>query len=155
MTLVFVPVTVAELTDWATTGSLPGRRAAFATTPGLVAAFEVSDPEEAEHIALLAASVAGLAASGTRLVAVAEASTTAGADSGADFGEVCVTDLPYRTVQSLFADEAAAEGLSEAAAAVRGADLETAWDHPAVVKVLRTAELLWHGAGEWSSLSTG
>lgn len=155
MTLVFVPVTAAELTDWATTGSLLGRRTAYAATPGLVEAFAVRDPEEAEHIALLVASVAGLAASGVRLVAVAEASAAAGADGGTDFGEVAVADLPYRTVQSLFADEPGAEGVPEAAAAVRGFDLETAWDHPAVVKVLQTAELLWHGAGEWSSLGTG
>ncbi|HQZ00571.1 MAG TPA: hypothetical protein PKV13_11705 [Propionicimonas sp.] len=155
MTLVFVPVTSSALVAWASGGALAGRHTGYAATPGLTTAFDVSDEEEAEHLALLVASVAGLAATGRRLVAVVEADTAPGSVEGADFGEVVAADLPYSCVQSLFADEADAPGLAEAAGAVWGLELQAAWDHPAVATLLEFADLLWHGAGEWSSLGTG
>lgn len=155
MALLFVPVTSAELADWATSGVLAGPRPAHAVTAGLRAAFEPIDEEEAEHIALLVASVASLAASGRRLVAVAEGAARAAADGDPDFGEVVASGLPWTAVQSLFADEPHARGLPEAAGAAAGLPLAQAWEHPAVTALLGQADLLWHGAGEWRDLGTG
>ena len=155
MALLFVPLTPAELAGWATSGVLAGPRPAHAVTAGLRAAFEPADDEEAEHIALLVASVAGLAASGHRLVAVAEADARADTDGDPDFGDVVASDLPWPAVQSLFADEPHPGGLPEAAGAAAGLPLSRAWEQPAVTALLERADLLWHGAGEWRDLGTG
>ncbi len=155
MALVFVPVDPDRLADWARGGGLPGPRPGHAVTPGLVAAFSPTDPEEAERIALLVASVSCLARSGRRLVAVAEAECRPDPAGDADFGEVLVADLPYRAVQSLFTDEPDAPGLAAAATAAAGGPLARAWEEPAVVALLATADLLWHGSGEWQQLATG
>jgi hypothetical protein len=155
MGLLFVPVTAARLTDWATSGVLPGRVRAYAVTPGFALAFDPADADEAEHIALLVASIASLAATGRRLVAVAEGDSRPDPAGDEDFGEVLVADLPYRAVTSLFADEPDAPGLTDAAAAASGVELARAWDEPAVVSLLEGADLLWHGAGEWADLGTG
>lgn len=153
MTLVFIPVTAGELSSWAESGVLPGSRTGYSATFGLSEAFGITDPEQAEHVAMLAASVAALAASGRRLVAVAEANAEPGAE--ADFGEVVVADLAWTSVQSLFADEPDAPGLAEAATAVRGVGLAEAWDAAAVTRLLAEADLLWHSREEWITLGTG
>ncbi|HEY3340150.1 MAG TPA: hypothetical protein VGK18_16745 [Propionicimonas sp.] len=155
MTLLFLPVTSAQLADWQAAGMLAGPLKAYAATPGLVAAFEASDAEEAEHLALLVASVAALAASGVRQVAVLEGAAEPMADADVDFGAVVTGDLRFDAVQSLFADEPDAPGLAEAAGAARGLSLQDAWNHPAVTVLLEEGDLLWHGAGEWQSLGKG
>ncbi|MCC6498623.1 MAG: hypothetical protein IT193_20465 [Propionibacteriaceae bacterium] len=155
MTLLFLPVDGAQLAEWAAAGVLTGPLTAYAVTPGLVAAFEPADAEEAEHLALLVASIAALAASGARQVAVVEAEARPVAGGATDFGEVTTGDLRFGAVASLFADEPAAPGLAAAAAAVAGLPLQAAWDHPAVITLLEEADLLWHGPGEWESLGTG
>jgi hypothetical protein len=155
MTLLFVPVTGAELADWHAAGVLAGPRKAYAATQGLSAAFEASDVEEAEHLALLAASVAALAASGVRQVAVLEGAAEPITDGDVDFGAVVTGDLRFDGIQSLFADEPDAPGLAEAAAAAMGLTLQDAWNHPAVTLLLEEGDLLWHGAGEWQSLGKG
>lgn len=156
MTLVFVPLSLARLAGWAEAGVLVGPLRGHAVTAGLRAAFEPADEEEAEHIALLVASVAALSASGQRVVAVAEAGAAPAPDGDADFGEVIVADLPYAAVQSLFADEAGAGRLVAAgASAAAGRPLAQAWDEPAVITLLERADLLWHGPGEWAQLGIG
>lgn len=155
MALVFVPVSPSALADWARGGVLPGAVRAHAVTPGLRAAFVPDDEEEAEHIALLVASVAGLRAHGARLVAVAGTGVPLVPAGDADFGEVEVRDLPFSAVQSLFADEPGAAALVTAAAQAPAEDLAQAWDAPAVVALLEGADLLWHGPGEWDSLGKG
>ncbi len=155
MTLLFVPVTDAELAGWAADGTLPSPRRVVAVTAGLTAAFEPADTEEAEHIALLVASIASLAASGRRLVAVAEGVCRPDPDGDPDFGEVVVSALPWASVQSLFTDEPNAPGLAAAAAAAEGLPLAQAWEQAAVTALLEQADLLWHGAGEWQELGTG
>lgn len=155
MTLLFVPVSADRLQAWADGGVLDGPVRAHAVTPGLRAAFEPSDEEEAEHIALLVASVASLVATGRRLVAVADAAAVPARDGDADFGEVEVSNLGWNAVQSLFADEADPPGLRAAAAAASGRDLAEAWDEPAVIALLEQADLLWHGAGEWQHVGNG
>ena len=155
MTLLFLPVTGAQLADWQAAGVLAGPLKAYAATPGLVAAFEASDDEEAEHLALLVASVAALAASGVRQVAVLEGETEPMIDDDVDFGAVVTGDLRFNAIQSLFADEPDAPGLAEAARAATGLVLQDAWNHPSVTVLLEEGDLLWHGAGEWQSLGKG
>ena len=155
MTLLFVPVTGAELADWQAAGVLAGPRRAYAATQGLSAAFEASDTDEAEHLALLVASVAALAASGVRQVAVLEGDAEPIPDRDVDFGAVVTGDLRFDAIQSLFADEPDAPGLAEAAASAMGLTLQDAWNHPAVTVLLEEGDLLWHGAGEWQSLGKG
>lgn len=155
MDLLFVPLSADRLAGWATSGVLEGPVRAHAVTPGLRAAFEPADAEEAEHIALLVASVSALVGSGRRLVAVTAGVGSADPDGDADFGEVLAPGLAWSSVQSLFADEPDAPGLAEAAAAASGRPLTQAWDEPAVIALLQGADLLWHGSGEWRALGTG
>lgn len=150
MSLLFIPVTAAELAAWAGGGRLDWPRPGFSATAGLRAAFETDDEEDVEHIALLVASVAGLAVHGVRLVAVAEG---AGEPSGdPDFGELRVPELPYSAVEAVFADDPAEPTLPPATTAARGLSLAQAWEEPAVVALLENADLLWHGAAEWGAL---
>ena len=155
MTLLFLPVTGAQLADWQAAGQLAGPLKAYAATAGLVAAFEASDQEEAEHLALLVASVAALAASGIRQVAVLEGEAEPMIDDDVDFGAVVTGDLRFDAIQSLFADELDAPGLAEAARAATGLGLQDAWNDPRVTVLLEEGDLLWHGAGEWQSLGKG
>lgn len=155
MALLFVPITPVQLAGWATAGILPGQQIGYTVTPGLMDAFGLVDPEEAEHVALLVASVASLAAIGTRLVAVVEGGFRPGPSGDADFGEVIVADLRYSNVQSLFTDASDAPGVAEAATAASGLPLAQAWEQPAVSCLLERTDLLWHGPGEWDNLGTG
>ena len=150
MSLLFVPLTPAELAAWAGEGRLDGPRPGFSATAGLRAAFEASDDEEAEHIALLVASVAGLARHGVRLVAVIEGAAEPSGDP--DFGELRVPESPYSAVQAIFAEEADPATVRPAAAAAAGLELAAAWDDPTVIALLENADLLWHGPVEWSAL---
>ena len=103
MSLLFIPLSPAELADWAGGGRLDWPRPGFSAAPGLRYAFETDDEEDAEHIALLVASVAGLARYGLRLVAVVEASGESAGDP--DFGELRVSETPYSAVQAIFAED--------------------------------------------------
>lgn len=148
--LVFVPLSAAELADWADSGA----RAAgigHAVTPALRDAFgfAATDDEDAEHTALHVAGLAGLLAHGVRLVAVAEASGRPVPDS--DFGEVLLGELPWAAVTALFSDDAP-EQAAGLAGAVGAADLTGAWDDTRVADFLAEHELLWHGPGEWAAL---
>jgi hypothetical protein len=155
MSLLFVPLTDDQLREWATSGKLIGPETGYTVTEGLREAFDVADSEEAEQVALLVASIAGLAATGRRLVAVADGPAQPGHDADPDFGEVSVSALTYRSVTSLFADEPGLALVAAAAAATAGLPLAQAWEHPAVLDLLSGADLLWHGAGEWDSLIAG
>ena len=155
MTLLFLPVTGAQLADWSAAGVLAGPLSAYAATPGLMLAFEPADAEEAEHLALLVASVAALADTGVRQVAVIEGEALPAETGTEDFGKVVVGDLRFGAIVSLFADEPDAPGLAEAAQAASGLSLQEAWNHPVVIDLLEEADLLWHGPGEWGSLGKG
>jgi len=156
MTLIFLPVSGAQLAGWAKAGVLAGPLTGYAVTPAFEAAFEPADAEEAEHLALLVASVAGLVDNGVRQVAVIDADAHNWVNAGeSDFGAVTCSDIPFDAIASLFADEPDAPGLAEAAAAVPGLSLQAAWDHPAVITLLEEGDLLWHGSGEWESLGKG
>ncbi len=151
MSLVFVPVSAADLRAWASSGRLDGSVGAHAVTPGLVEAFAPVDSDEAERVALLVASVVALGRSGRRLVAVAEAAARPRPEGDEDFGEVLVDALAYEAVTSLFADE---RGVDVAPAATASAlPLAEAWERPEVRTILAEADLLWYGPGEWATLA--
>jgi hypothetical protein len=156
MTLLFLPVSGAQLADWAAAGVLAGPLTGYAVTPAFQAAFEPADTDEGEYLALQIASVAALVDNGVRQVAVVEGDVQPSVNpEELDFGAVTCTDLRFGAIASLFADEPDAPGLAEAAAAVGGLSLQAAWDHPAVITLLEEGDLLWHGAGEWESLGKG
>lgn len=155
MGLLFVPLSIAQLRDWATTGVLAAGQHAHAATEELQVAFGLNDAEEAEQVALLAASVAGLIANQLRLVAVAEGTPVSRAEADADFGEVATPQLAWRAVGAVFTDEPGQVLVAEAATAAAGSTLSQAWDDPAVAALLGAADLLWHGAGEWELLVAG
>lgn len=149
--LVFVPLAADELTAWATSGVLsPGR--AFAVTEAMRAAFGFATPddEDAEHTALHIAGLASLLRTGTRLVAVAEAPARPVADS--EFGEVAVDSLTFAAVTALFAEDAH-EQAAVLHQRLQGVALQAAWDDEAVADFLSDHELLWHGPGEWDTLT--
>jgi hypothetical protein len=153
MSLVFVPVTPQLLAEWAGGAVLGPELPGIAATDGLCEAFGVTDAEESERIALLVASVAGLAAHGQRLVAVVSAAAEPRADGDPDFGEVSLPATGFDRVSAIFADEPQTAAL--AAVAVAGLPLAQAWEHPAVTALLSDVDLLWHGAGEWEVLTAG
>lgn len=150
MTLVCLPLTAEQLRDGAISGELRGPITGYADTSGLREAFAVSDAEEAERIAVLVASIAGLVRYGRRLVAVAEVERPELGEA-VEFGEVTISGLAYGRVQALFADEPGVN-LSVVAVAADGLSLEQAWDAPEVMELLSSADLLWHGPTEWQSL---
>jgi hypothetical protein len=153
MSLVFVPLTPQLLRDWAGGASMPVSLPGYTDTPGLRAAFDLTDEEDAERVALLVASVAGLAAHGLRLIAVAEAATSSRPDADPDFGEVEVAVGRYGSVSALFVDEAPVA--ASVVEAVAGLTLSDAWEDSGVTRLLADADLLWHGPGEWEALISG
>ncbi|MDQ7993834.1 MAG: hypothetical protein AAGC63_12000 [Propionicimonas sp.] len=150
MALVFLPLSGAELRDWATGGSLAGQRRGYAVTPAMAEAFGVDDPEDAEYAALCIASIAGLLAHGERIVAVAEAAFTATPD---DFGEVSVSTPAWAAVDSLFGEDTDAAPARATGAAMAGLPLARAWDEPQVQALLADTDLLWYGPAEWALLA--
>ena len=145
--LVFVPIAGDELSSWVGTGTLPGSRPGFAVTPAMLAAFGLSEGEDAEYTALCIAGIAGLLRSGERLVAVVEAPVTPGED---EFGQVEVADLAWTAVSALFAEDGTDSALVVATAtAVAGTDLASAWESAEVEALLAGTDLLWYGPSEW------
>ena len=150
--LVFVPLAPADLADWASSGARDV--SGFAATPAFLESFSLSSPEseDADLTLLEVAGVSGLLEHGVRLVAVCEADAVESIP--ADFGAVSARRVRWKKVESLFADdEAGAAAATAAADAVAGTELDEAWESDAVVDLLRTTELLWHGSSEWERLS--
>ncbi|MBK8463070.1 MAG: hypothetical protein IPL36_08570 [Nigerium sp.] len=149
--LVFVPLSAAELAGWAATGVHDV--AGHAATPSFLEAFGLpaSDTEDADLTLLEVAGVAGLLAHGVRLVAVCVADAIG--TEPAEFGAVSAAGVRWSRVESLFTDDGHGAALAASAReAVRGADLDEAWDSDAIGAMLRTTELLWHGPTEWETL---
>lgn len=154
MALVCVPLSVSELQEWATRGGLEGAQTGYAATAELREAFGVTDDEQAERIALLAASIAALCHFGYRLIAVIEASPVPSKGADLDFGEVALLSPGFAQVTSIFADQAGVISGS-LAGSVAGLSLAEAWEHPEVVELLGSADLLWHDRSEWQDLVKG
>lgn len=122
---------------------------AHAATPALfdTLGYTPDLDEDAEFAALTYASVAALTLAPRRLVAVAE--TAVNGEDPEGFGTVTAPAVSWAQVQSLFIgepDHAAAE--ETAHRAVAGRKLASAWDDPAVQRLLAESDLLWYGAEE-------
>lgn len=148
----FVPVSAPELAAWARQGVLPGPRRGYAVTSGLRRAFEPDDDAEAENLALLIASVAGLISTGRRLVVVVAVEPDRSSVDD-DFGEVSFQQLSWDAAQSIFADESDFAELAAAIPAAAGKSLAAAWNDPIVFALVENADLLWYGPGEWEQLA--
>ena len=150
--LVFVPITPAGLTDWASVGVRDVH--GFAATEAFLESFGLpaSDIEDTDLTLLEVAGIAGLLAHGVRLVAVCQ--TDAVGATPAEFGAVVADRVRWSSVESLFTDDAAgAAAASATAKAVGTMELADAWEADEVTNLLRTTELLWHGSSEWERLS--
>ncbi len=150
--LVFVPLSAAELSEWATTGVRD--LAGFAATSSFLEAFDLpaSDIEDADLTLLEVAGVAGVMQHGVRIVAVC-ATDAVGAEP-AEFGAVTAVGVRWRHVESLFADDSRGAALAASARDALGATtLDTAWEADVISAMLRNTELLWHGATEWEALA--
>jgi hypothetical protein len=122
----------------------------FAATRELRATFDLGDDadEEAEHAALLVASVAALSQFGARRVLMVEVDPTqiAPGDDLAN-GEVTISRLGDEQIGAWFA-EAPEVDSSAAAQAAAGLSVDQAWDLPEVVDLLASHDMLWHDVTE-------
>lgn len=158
--LVFLPLTPeqAEAIIGPARGGvvLPGPMDGFAATPELYETFDLGldEDEDAEHAALLVASVSALCRTGRRVVLVADLMDVAAAPDPAvrANGGVTTGAVPRSRCTAWFADEPEAT-VVPAAAAAAGLDLDAAWQLPEVQHLLEHHDLLWHGMDE--PLATG
>ncbi len=148
--LVFIPISSAEL------GVFAGRppivdRTAYTATPQLLAELEYTEDqmEDAEHAAMVLASVAGLSAHGERVVVVAEVDSSLikpGVDP--DNGQVVLAQCPPSAMISWFAEEPGVD-VSDAAAIAKGLTIDQAWAQPQVQALLENHDLLWNDKVEY------
>lgn len=146
----FIPIASTEL------GMLSGnppltQRPAYTVTPELLAELEYrpDEMEDAEHAAMVLASVAGLAAHGERVVLVAEVDAEQlrpGPDP--DNGEVLLTRCPPSAMIAWFAEEPGAD-VADAAAISKGLTIDQAWAQPQVQELLGNHQLLWNDKVEY------
>lgn len=150
--LVFIPISSNEL---GMLGGLPAvvDRAAYTVTPELLTELEYGEDqiEDAEHAAMVLASVAGLSAHGERVVVVAEVDGTQvrpGVDAAN--GQVVLAQCPPSAMIAWFAEEPGVD-TSDAAAAARGLSIDDAWAQPAVQELLENHDLLWNDKVEYKA----
>lgn len=154
-TLIFVPVSQTQAAALLADGFLPERQA-FTVTPQLVEMLEYGpdQQEDAEYAAMVIASVAGLSTFGHRLVLVAEVpQESLGLAADPENGEMLVGRLDRQQVVAFFADDPAVD-VSAAAQEAAGLGIDDAWNQQAVVELLATSDLLWHGAEELASVAS-
>ncbi len=145
-TLVRIPMSVTQAMAWQADGRPVGSRSTgYAITPELLAAFDLSDLDEAEEVSREIAGIAGALAHGERCVVVAECDTLPVPDE-AEFGAVSVELPDWSRVLAVFLDEPddgpVVAGLASAAT------LSQAWELPQVQDVIAGTHLLWHGPTE-------
>lgn len=155
--LMFVPLSRAELAEWATAG--PRDVSGYAATQEFLNAFGISDPlaEETELTLLEISALEGLIRHGVRLVAVCDGAPVPSAAeerAAAEFGAVTASSVPWSQVSSIFTDDTE----SARRASLTGAELGTTtvadvWDLEPVQTLIEETDLLWHGASEWERLS--
>ncbi len=149
-TLVFIPVSRQELS--AITGEVElTERTAHTVTPELLDALDYDEHqlEEAEHGAMLLASVAALARYGERLVLVAEVEpglVRPGTDRAN--GECMLAQVPVGAITCWFGDADDVDP-SPASAAVRGLGIDEAWESDAVSELVGGHHLLWNDVVEY------
>ncbi|WP_203567035.1 DUF6912 family protein [Aestuariimicrobium ganziense] len=147
--LVFVPADPDRWRDALQARPVVGH----AATPGLLEEFGYgpADDEQAEHAAMVLASVAGLAQYGRRGVLACEVPpstiSTDPAHPDTPNGRVEVDSIDPSRVVSWFTDEADLD-VSTAARAASGLGLDRAWETPEVASLVEECALLWHAAEE-------
>ena len=150
-TLVFVPLD-REAVYALRAGTDPGPRPGCAPTAGLAASVGAGAvPEEAEFAALSHAGVLALTSGKDPLRLVLAADVAAGQvdDPGDGLGEVVVSGLVWRQVQSLFADEPeAAPAVARARATAAGQSLAEVLSTSEVEELLAAYDLLWFAPEE-------
>ncbi len=145
-TLVRIPMSLAQARAWQADGRPVGSRSTgYAITPELLAAFDLSDPDEAEEVSREIAGISGALAHGERCVVVAECEIVSAADE-ADFGAVSVELPDWTRVLAVFLDDPA--DASAVAALASLAPLSHAWELPQIQDVIAQTHLLWHGPTE-------
>lgn len=126
-------------------------RSAYAATPELMAELEYTDDEveDAEHAAMVLASVAGLASYGERVVVVAEvdSSLVQPAEDSAN-GEVLLSRCPASSMIAWFAEEPGVD-VADAAAISKSMTIDMAWGQPQVQALLENHDLLWNDKVEY------
>lgn len=132
-------------------------RAAYTVTPQLLdeLGYEESAAEDAEYAALILASVAGLAAHGSRIVVVAEvdvAFLAEGDDPGN--GQVSLTGLPLPAITAWFEDEPGTD-VTDAAAISSGLTIDQVWETAEVQELLTNHDLLWNDVVEYRRRKEG
>jgi hypothetical protein len=159
---VYLPATTTVLQRLLDQGQLDGPLTVFAVTPQLREHYELSDDEELEYAALLAAARASLrlmdvdpAAARRRVVLAADVpddAVTPIVDDAADAGAARVrADVPLSAVASAHVDEADAEqDVSRAVGVVLEADLGSE-DAQFVVDQAEGHELAWYASQEMGS----
>lgn len=128
-------------------------RVAYTVTPELLAELEYGqdEMEDAEHAAMVLASVAGLTVHGERLVVVAEvdeAHVKPGADPAN--GQVVLSLCPPSAMTAWFAEEPGAD-VADAAAISKGLTIDQAWAQPQVQDLLENHDLLWNDKVEYKA----
>lgn len=154
--MVFLPLTRADVLALRDSGTAPpGEVVGHAATPSLLRShgYDVATLEDAEYAALSYAGVHALTlakADPLRLVLAAEVPPAQlSAVSDDPFGSVAVSELSWRDVHALFADEpAAAAAVARARTEVRGLRLAAASTLAAVEALLDNHDLLWYAPEE-------
>ncbi|WP_460768636.1 DUF6912 family protein [Mariniluteicoccus flavus] len=143
--MVFVPVSSEELAGWVGAAYAPDGPA-YSATPGLLAlfGFDASEDEEADHAALVLASLACVRRGLPRLVVAAEVASLpdAARDDGRVPGEVTVGRVPWRDVRAVFVDDPDDAPTPETFELALGGDLSALDPHP----------LLWFAPSEVDQL---
>ncbi len=147
--MVFVPIQEAEL------AAISGKTAltdclAHRVTPELLAAlgYDEAQQEEAEHAAMLLASIAALSYYGARLVLVAEvaADLVSPAPESAN-GQCRISRIDAEAIIAYFTEDPNTD-VAQAAAAARGLSIDEAWEQAAVQELL-LHDLLWNDVTEY------
>lgn len=148
--LVFIPIASDELSVFVGRPAVVDRTA-YTVTPELLAelGYGQDDLEDAEHAAMVLASVAGLSAHGERVVVVAEVEpdrVLPGIDP--DNGQVILTQCPPSAMIAWFTEEPGVD-TADAAAAAKGLTIDQAWAQPQVQQLLEHHDLLWNDKVEY------
>lgn len=154
--MIFVPLSVDDARTLRSSG-LRGTRVAFAGTSSLRRshAYDDSMTEDADFAAMSYAGVHALAAAGAppRLVAAVDVPDVRVADAHDPYGQITVTDLSWREVTALFADEPGSEqAVAQARPLASGLGVAAALEHDTVGALLDDHDLLWFATEELDRL---
>ena len=154
--LVFVPTTASRWRPQVAADVVEG----FAATTSLREAlgYRSDQDEDAEHAAMVLASVAGLARHGVRFVLACEVDASAvrveSTHDDAPNGRVVTGPIAQSRIVSWFTDEDGVD-VDAAAHAAAGQTLDEAWDTDEGAALVAEHALLWHAAEELPGAEAG